>query len=75
MTYAPDFVKLAEAYGIAGLRAEKPEEVEPTLIEGLALDRPVLMDFRISREECVYPMVGPGSSIMDMKLGTREMIN
>jgi len=75
MTYAPDFVKLAEAYGIAGLRAEKPEEVEPTLIEGLALDRPVLMDFRISREECVYPMVGPGSSIMDMKLGTREIIN
>ncbi|MEN6374905.1 MAG: biosynthetic-type acetolactate synthase large subunit [Smithella sp.] len=75
MTYAPDFVKLAEAYGIAGLRAEKPEEVEPTLIEGLALDKPVLMDFRISREECVYPMVGPGSSIMDMKLGTREMIN
>ncbi|MEQ8159853.1 MAG: biosynthetic-type acetolactate synthase large subunit [Smithellaceae bacterium] len=75
MTYAPDFVKLAEAYGIAGLRAEKPEEVEPTLAEGLALDRPVLMDFRVSREECVYPMVGPGSSITEMRLGTREMIN
>ncbi|MEN6489245.1 MAG: biosynthetic-type acetolactate synthase large subunit [Smithella sp.] len=75
MTYAPDFVKLAEAYGIAGLRATKPEEVEPTLTEGLALDKPVLMDFRISREECVYPMVGPGSSITEMRLGTREMIN
>lgn len=75
MTYAPDFVKLAEAFGVAGLRATKPEEVEPTLKTGLALDKPVLMDFRVSREECVYPMVGPGSSIMDMKLGTREMIN
>ncbi len=75
MTYAPDFVKLAEAFGIVGLRASKPEEVEPTLLQGLALDRPVLMDFRVSRDECVYPMVGPGSSISEMKLGTREMIN
>jgi acetolactate synthase-1/2/3 large subunit len=75
MTYAPDFVKLAEAFGIVGLRATKPEEVEPTLLQGLALDKPVLMDFRVSRDECVYPMVGPGSSISDMKLGTREMIN
>jgi acetolactate synthase I/II/III large subunit len=75
MTYAPDFVKLAEAFGIAGLRATKPEEVEPILLEGLSLNKPVLMDFRVSREECVYPMVGPGSSISDMKLGTREMIN
>ncbi len=75
MTYAPDFVKLAEAFGVVGLRATKPEEVETTLLQGLALDKPVLMDFRVSREECVYPMVGPGSSISDMKLGTREMIN
>jgi acetolactate synthase I/II/III large subunit len=75
MTYAPDFVKLAEAFGIVGLRATKPEEVEPTLLHGLSLDKPVLMDFRVSREECVYPMVSPGSSISEMKLGTREMIN
>jgi acetolactate synthase I/II/III large subunit len=75
MTYAPDFVKLAEAYGIVGLRATKPEEVEPTLLQGLAINKPVLMDFRVARDECVYPMVGPGSSISEMKLGTREMIN
>ncbi|MFZ2398899.1 MAG: biosynthetic-type acetolactate synthase large subunit, partial [Smithella sp.] len=62
MTYAPDFVKLAEAYGVVGLRATKPEEVESVLKEGLALDKPVLMDFRVSREECVYPMVHPGDS-------------
>ena len=75
MTYAPDFVKLAEAYGIIGLRATKPEEVESTLRLGLSLDKPVLMDFRVSREECVYPMVRPGASISEMTLDTREMIN
>jgi acetolactate synthase-1/2/3 large subunit len=75
MTYAPDFVKLAEAFGVVGLRAEKPEEVETVLKEGLALDKPVLMDFRVSREECVYPMVNPGDSIANMSLGSREMIN
>ncbi|KUG21952.1 acetolactate synthase large subunit [hydrocarbon metagenome] len=75
MTYAPDFVKLAEAFGVVGLRATKPEEVEAVLKEGLALDRPVLMDFRVSREECVYPMVHPGDSINNMSLGSRETIN
>jgi len=75
MTYAPDFVKLAEAYGVVGLRATKPEEVETVLRHGLSLDRPVLMDFRVSREECVYPMVHPGDSISNMSLGSREMIN
>lgn len=75
MTYAPDFVKLAEAYGVVGLRATKPEEVESVLKQGLSLDKPVLMDFRVSREECVYPMVNPGDSISNMSLGSREMIN
>jgi len=75
MTYAPDFVKLAEAFGVVGLRATKPEEVEAVLKKGLSLDKPVLMDFRVSREECVYPMVHPGDSISNMSLGSREMIN
>lgn len=71
----PDFVKLAEAYGVVGLRATKPEEVESILKQGLSNPKPVLMDFQVSREECVYPMVMPGGSIADMELGTREMIN
>jgi acetolactate synthase-1/2/3 large subunit len=75
MTYAPDFVKLAEAFGVIGLRATKPAEVETVLKQGLAADKPVLMDFRISRDECVYPMVHPGGSINQMTLGSREMIN
>jgi len=75
MSYAPDFVKLAEAFGIVGLRATKPAEVEAVLKQGLSINKPVLMDFRVSREECVYPMVHPGESISQMALGTREMIN
>jgi len=65
---APDFVKLAEAYGAVGLRAEKPGEVAPVLTEALATDRPVLIDFRIEREECVYPMVAAGEAMTKMLL-------
>ncbi|MBN1473639.1 MAG: biosynthetic-type acetolactate synthase large subunit [Syntrophaceae bacterium] len=75
MTYAPDFVKLAEAFGIVGMRITKPADVEKALRDAFAVDKPVLMDFRVSREECVYPMVGPGESLSQMDLGTREMIN
>ena len=71
MDYAPDFVKLAEAYGGHGLRATKPEEVVPTLEKGLSLPGPVMMDFKIEREECVYPMVKPGRPITEMILGHR----
>jgi acetolactate synthase-1/2/3 large subunit len=75
MMVTPDFVKVAEAYGFLGLRATRPEEVIPILKQGLATPRPVLMEFRVAREECVYPMVRPGGSISEMTLGTREMIN
>ena len=55
--------KLAEAYGAVGLRAEKPSEVEPVLVAAMRVtDRPVVMDFRIDREENVYPMVPPGGA-------------
>ncbi len=69
MTHAPDFVKVAEAYGLTGLRATRPDEVEPVLKKGLAMPGPVVMDFQVAREECVYPMVNPGASIHEMTLG------
>ncbi|HOJ52175.1 MAG TPA: biosynthetic-type acetolactate synthase large subunit [Syntrophales bacterium] len=75
MTYQPDFVRLAEAYGFLGLRAVKPEEVESVLKKGLSHPGPVLMDFHVAREECVYPMVRPGAPIHEMTLGGREMTN
>jgi len=65
---APDFVKLAEAYGAEGLRATKPEEVETVLKKGLASKNTVIMDFRIDREECVYPMVPAGAPVTEMLL-------
>ncbi|MGD8657637.1 MAG: thiamine pyrophosphate-dependent enzyme, partial [Desulfobacterales bacterium] len=68
MDCAPDFVKLAEAYGALGLRATKPQEVEAVLKEGLSADGPVIMDFKVDREEGVYPMVPAGAPITEMLL-------
>ncbi len=65
---APDFVKLAEAYGAEGLRATKPEEVETVLKKGLASKKPVIMDFVVEKEECVYPMVPAGAPVTEMLL-------
>jgi acetolactate synthase-1/2/3 large subunit len=65
---APDFVKLAEAYGAVGLRAERPEEVIPVLTQGLSIKRPVIMDFVVEAEESVYPMVPAGAPITEMLL-------
>jgi acetolactate synthase-1/2/3 large subunit len=65
---APDFVKLAEAYGAVGLRATKPDEVEAVLKKGLASKKPVIMDFVVEKEECVYPMVPAGAAVTEMLL-------
>ncbi|MBM4283795.1 MAG: biosynthetic-type acetolactate synthase large subunit [Deltaproteobacteria bacterium] len=64
----PDFVKVAEAFGAVGLRAEKPEEVEPVIKKALAANRPVVMDFRVEPEECVMPMVPAGKAMHEMLL-------
>jgi acetolactate synthase-1/2/3 large subunit len=65
---APDFVALARAYGAHGLRATKKSEVVPVIKEALATDNVVLMDFVISREEGVYPMVPAGKATTEMLL-------
>ncbi len=65
----PDFVKLAEAYGAIGLRAEKPSEVVAVLKEGLKAKKTVFMDFVTARYEKVYPMVPAGASINEMLFG------
>jgi len=64
----PDFVQLAKAYGALGLKATKPEEVELVLQTALSTPRPVIIDFWVDREECVYPMVPAGSPITEMLL-------
>ncbi|MBI2918630.1 MAG: biosynthetic-type acetolactate synthase large subunit [Chloroflexi bacterium] len=62
----PDFVKIAEAYGILGLRATRPSEVGPAIERAMEHDGPVVVDFAIQPEENVYPMVPPGGSIGEM---------
>ena len=66
LSSGPDFVKLAEAYGVLGLRATTPEEVRPVLEKAIATQGPVVMDFVTSREENVFPMVPPGGSLNKM---------
>ncbi|MFP7755165.1 biosynthetic-type acetolactate synthase large subunit [Thermodesulfobacteriota bacterium B35] len=68
MEVTPDFVELAKAYGAAGLRAKTKDEVEAVLREGLATDNVVIMDFAISREEGVFPMVPAGKATTEMLL-------
>ena len=69
---APDFVKLAEAYGITGLRATDQHEAEAAIARARATDGPVVIDFRINPEENVYPMVPPGGANSQMIEGARE---
>ncbi len=69
LSVQPDFVKLAEACGAVGFRAEKPSEVREIIEEALKIqDRPVVMDFHVDREENVLPMVPAGKSYRDMIL-------
>ena len=65
-----DFVKLAEAYGATGLRADKPEQVEEVIKKALATKGPVIMEFKIAREENVLPMVPAGASLNEMVLAS-----
>ena len=63
----PDFVKLAEANNCVGLRAETPEEVQDVIDAAWEInDRPVLMEFRVIREEMVFPMVPAGAATGEM---------
>lgn len=63
----PDFVKLADAYGIKGYRIDTNEEAETVLNEVLHNNEPVLLDFRIDPSELVYPMIAPGKGLHEME--------
>ncbi len=68
----PDFVKVAEAYGAAGLRAQTPADVVPVLKEGMKVKKTVFMEFVIDRYEKVFPMVPAGASINEMIFGEEK---
>ncbi len=77
MDSLPDFVKLAEAYGHAGMLIEKPEDVEPALQEARRIVKErgcsVFLDFRTDPTENVFPMVQAGKGITEMLLGSEDL--
>ena len=59
----PDFVKLAEAFGMLGIRVTDKTQVVPAIQDAMAHDGPALVDFVVDEEENVYPMIPPGESL------------
>jgi acetolactate synthase-1/2/3 large subunit len=68
----PDFVKLAEAYGAVGLRAQTPAELDAKIQEMIAVKRPVLFDVRVDPKENCYPMIPSGAAHDEMILSDSE---
>jgi acetolactate synthase-1/2/3 large subunit len=67
-----DFVKIAAAYGVDGMRVDSPDGVREALRAAIDTDGPFVLDFRIEREENVFPMVPAGAAINEMITGGRE---
>lgn len=65
-SYLPDFVKLAEAHGAIGVRVTDPAKVLPTIDEALASPKVWVMEFRVTEEENVFPMLPPGGTVEEM---------
>jgi acetolactate synthase-1/2/3 large subunit len=63
---SPDFVKIAEAHGLLGLRVDKRSDVLSAVTEARANDGTVLIDFRVEQEDSVYPMVPAGNDLHAM---------
>lgn len=63
----PDFVKMAESYGAVGLRATTPDELREVLEKAHSIkNKPVVMDIRVAKKECVYPMIPPGAAVDEL---------
>ncbi len=69
---SPDFVKLAEAYGVKGLRATNKEEARKVWQEAMDHPGPVVIDFQVAKHENVFPMVTQGNTIGTMLMGDFE---
>ena len=68
----PDFVKLAEAYGCVGIRAEHPDELDEKIEEMINTDRPVIFDCLVDQAENCYPMIPSGKPHNQMLLGPKD---
>ena len=65
-THNPDFVKLADAFGMLGIRVTDKTQVMPAIMEAMEYDGPALIDFVVEEEENVYPMIPAGQTIHDL---------
>ena len=70
----PDFVKLAESYGIKGVRATKPENLEQVINDMINYDGPVIADICVDEKENVFPMIPSGAAHNEMKLKDSDNI-
>ena len=68
----PDFVKLAEAYGAVGIRANKPDELDEKIKEMINVDKPVIFDCVVEKEENCFPMIPSGKAHNEMILGPED---
>ena len=68
----PDFVKLAEAYGCVGIRANKPDELDEKIIQMLSVKEPVIFDCVVDKMENCYPMIPSGKPHNQMLLGSQD---
>ncbi len=66
----PNFAKLAESFGIRGIRCDNKSEVPKVVGEMLAHKGPIVVDFYVEPNEHVYPMVPSGKGLHEMELGT-----
>jgi acetolactate synthase I/II/III large subunit len=69
----PDFVKLAEAFGAVGLRAEKPGDLDGLIAEMIAVKRPVIADIVVDQKENCFPMIPSGAPHNEMLLGPEDV--
>ena len=70
---SPDFVKLAEAYGCVGVRVDETSQMEDALrLAEETRNVPVVIDFRVSREENVFPMIPSGKTYHDLILNAER---
>jgi acetolactate synthase-1/2/3 large subunit len=64
----PDFIKIAEGYGIPGKRVEKREDLESAIDEMLASESAYLLEVHVEKEGNIFPMIAPGASVSEVKL-------
>ncbi len=64
----PDFVKMADAFGCVGLRADTPDELDDKILEMISVNRPVIFDCRVTKEENCFPMIPSGKAHNEMIL-------